>query len=131
MLAKIFESIAARAFGALLLLSLVLHVVTGIGHRREVAKLNSTVAAYKRATDDYKVAVATLRGNQAALTAGLRVCNANVENLANVRNALTSAGVKALQEVQKAGRSVDRKVREIDAMPTATCEDAFKILKSN
>lgn len=72
---------------------------------------------------------ATLRGNAVTLEAALHQCNVGVAALKTATDAITNAGVKALQEVQKAGTSVDRKIQAIDAMPKETCEDAFKILK--
>lgn len=129
MLSDFFAPLATKVLVGLLGIGLVFHVIGVFQHKAEVRKLNNDIALYKTAISDYKVAVATLRGNQATLEAGVKTCNASIQNLADTRDALTKAGVAALQEVQKAGRSVDRKVREIDSMPTATCEDAFKILK--
>lgn len=98
---------------------------------------NSTISGLENDLRDEKDANVILRqdnttllANARTLEGSLKQCNDGLTALKTTTDAITSAGVKALQEVQKAGKSVDRKVAEIDAMPTATCEDAFKILKA-
>jgi hypothetical protein len=115
--------------GSLLLgLGLLFTVVT---KNSEISSLRKKLSAEREATQILRQDNTTLRGNALALESALAQCNAGVDALKVTTDAITNAGVKALQEVQKAGSSVSRKVRDIEAMPKETCEDAFKILKSN
>lgn len=130
MFSKIFAGLAAKVLLGLLVTTLIGGTFGCVSKNREISNLNKQVGSLNNAVRDYKVAVATLKGSQATLEAGIKTCNASVTNLANVRNAIAASGIKALQEVQKANVGVVARARAIDAMPKATCEDAFKILKS-
>lgn len=130
MLSNLFSGLAAKVLLGMFGLSMILNLGTCVSKNKEISSLNKQVGSLNNAVRDYKVAVATLKGNQSTLEAGIKSCNASVTNLANVRNALAASGMEALKEVQKANAGVAARVRSIDAMPKATCEDAFKILKS-
>ena len=129
MFSELFAGLAAKVMGGIIVALLLSNVSSCVIKNREIRNQAELIARYKVAAEKQRAEIATLRGNVAQLDAGLKVCNASVENTARVADAVAKAGVSALKEVQKAGKAVDRKVREIDAMPKDTCEDAFKILK--
>lgn len=126
-----FDMFTAKIFGGLALALFLTNITSCAVQGRKIDKAEKALAASVAANQRLEAKNAILKGNNSTLEAGLSQCNAGVENAAKVANAVSSAGVRALQEVQKAGKSVDRKVREIDAMPKETCEDAFKILKNS
>lgn len=72
----------------------------------------------------------TLRSNQATLQSGLDQCNAGVANVKAVTDALTKAGIAAVDQVKAAGARSTRDAAAILAMPRATCDDAMAILKA-
>lgn len=99
---------------------------------------NKTISDQKEAISQLETDVAFLKTDNITLMANSQKwelaynkCDASLTTVKTTTDAITQAGVKALQEVQKAGKAVDRKVAAIDAMPKETCEDAFKILKQN
>lgn len=72
----------------------------------------------------------TLKGNAQIAEAGLAACNAGVRNTQMVTDALTKSGTAAVKQVQQAGAKAAQQAAAIQAMPQATCEDAFAILKA-
>lgn len=72
----------------------------------------------------------TLRGNAAGLEAGLSACSAGVDAVAKQADAVAKAGVIAVDAVKAAGTRATNSAAAILAMPRATCDDAFKILKA-
>lgn len=130
MLSKIFAGIAAKVLLGLLVATLLGGGIVWAGKNRTIKKQAAEIALYQSAIKDYKVAVATLRGNQAVLQSGLTVCNASITNLAATRDALSKAGVSALNNVKAAGRAVAERAARLDKMPAATCDDALAILKA-
>lgn len=129
MLSKLFAGLAAKIMGGIIVALLLSNIGGCVYKNRQISAAKAALATANKNIESLQAANATLRGNSAVLEAGLSTCNASLENAAKVANVVAQAGVDALKEVQKAGSSVDRKVREIDAMPKETCEDAFKILK--
>lgn len=105
--------------------------VTVILKNKEISALDTKLKDEQDAARIVRKNNDTLWLNNASLELGLNKCNKSVEAMQATNDAITRASVGALKEVQKAGASVDRKVREIDAMPKETCEDAFNILKQN
>lgn len=116
------------ASGLSLLLAIAL-VSLLLSKNSTISDLEAALLTEKQSNVILRQDNATLRGNAVTLEGSLKQCNDGLTALKTTTDAITAAGVKALQEVQKAGKSVDAKVRAIDAMPTETCEDAFKILK--
>lgn len=96
----------------------------------EIRSLNKQVANAQLTIDGLRRDNTTLKGNADKMEAGLAQCNKSVDDMKRVSDAVSSAGLSALKQVQQAGKSVDSKVAAIDAMPKETCGDAFKILKS-
>jgi len=84
---------------------------------------NGTVAAQR-------VDLATLRGNQAGLIAGVNACNTSVDSYKDVVEKLAAAGTAALNEVKKGTTALNTRLGAIDKMPAASCADALGILKA-
>lgn len=96
----------------------------------EIRHLNKVIENNEKSLRALRQDNATLKGNQRTLEGSLKKCNDSIDGLKATSDAVAAAGLRALQEVQKAGRSVDQKIKSIDAMPKDTCEDALRILKS-
>jgi predicted nucleic acid-binding Zn-ribbon protein len=131
MLGKIFGGIAAKIMLGVILSLLLSNVASCALSSRAYNKLDGQFAKANKRIEDLNKDIGTLKANQSSLEGGLAQCNTSVQVVADARNTIASAGVRALQQVQQAGKSVDAKVRAIDAMPKETCEDAFNILKTH
>ncbi len=131
MLGKLFGGLAAKVMAGIIVSLLLSNVASCVLSNRAYVKLDGQFQKANRRIEDLNKDIGALRANQVSLEGGLAQCNASVQSTADARNIVAQAGVKALQQVQQAGRSVDTKVRAIDALPKATCEDAFNILKSH
>lgn len=130
MITKLLQNLAFKVgLGLTLAFALAL---TGLllSKNAEIRHLSKQVAQRDKEIESLHRDNATLSANAMKLDAGLQQCNAGVEATTKVANAVAQAGVRAVQETQKAGKEVARKAAAIDSLPTATCEDAFKILKS-
>lgn len=98
---------------------------------------NSTIAglnlSLKEAKEDNQVLRSdnqTLRGNNLGLEAGLSACNAGVANVKAQTDAITKAGIIAVDAVKAASAKSARDAAAVLAMPRATCADALAILKA-
>lgn len=125
-----FSVLTSKIFGGLAFgLALVL-VVSTINFKMQIRTLNKQVEQKDGIIERQKIDISTLKNNVKALDLGLNTCNAGVASTAATAERINKAGVAALAQVQKAGAAVDRKVKQIDAMPAATCEDADAILRA-
>lgn len=96
----------------------------------EISQLQSQIKTRDKTIANQTVDLATLRGNQAGLQAGLNTCNASVDAYQSVVDKIAAAGTAALAEVQKGNVALNAKLKNIDAMPAASCADAMAILKA-
>lgn len=127
-----FSALTSKIFGGLAIALAVLLAVTVIDKNSAIGGLEKELrdekAAHSLAVNDYLIAVS----NGVKLEAGLTQCNSSISAMKSTADALTKAGVVAVQQVQQAGRkALSDKLAGTEAMPKETCEDAFKILKSN
>lgn len=130
MLSKLFAPLAAKIMLGLILALLTSNVGSCALSKRSYAKLEGQFSKANKRIEQLNTDIGTLRANQSVLEGGLAQCNASVQATADARGLIADAGVKALQQVQRAGQVVSRKAEAIDAMPKETCEDAFNILKT-
>lgn len=128
---RLVSGIAVKIMLGVIVALLVTSVGGCVIKNGQYSKLEKQFTAANTRIERLSKDVGTLKANQANLEGSLSQCNNSVQNVADARTAIADAGVKALQQIQQAGRSVDRKVAAIDAMPKETCEDALKILKSH
>jgi hypothetical protein len=116
------------ALGSTLASLLALAAVT-VSKNHEISQLEKQVTAEQTSNAVLRFNNLTLSNNQAVLEAGVSACSASVDAMAAQSKAMERAGVTALAEVNKAGAAVATKVKQINAMPQATCDDALAILK--
>lgn len=109
---------------------LLLLAATWLGNKSEVRGLKRQLTAANELTANQKVDLATLRGNQAGLVAGVNACNASVDSYKDVVEKLAAAGNAALAEVRKGSVALNKRLGQIDAMPSKTCNDAAAILRA-
>lgn len=121
--------ITSKIFGAAIVALLISNVASCVSGDITINKIKKQLTDAKAKIDQQTATIGTLRSNATTLESSLKTCNENVQKTADVANSVAKAGVAALQQVQQAGKSVDRKVASIDKMPKETCEDAFNILK--
>lgn len=127
---NLFSSLTSKIFGAS---SIALLLALGVlwasdslkinALKRDLATANGTIASQR-------VDLATLRGNQAGLIAGVNACNTSVDSYKDVVEKLAAAGTAALNEVKKGNTALNHRLGVIDKMPAASCEDALGILKA-
>lgn len=126
---KLLTSPLAGVVG--LVLSLLLAgalVFSLVSKNNEISQLTEDLRLEKASHQLTQQDLTTSLGNQMRLEGGLNSCNASVAAVAAQREALTKAGTAAINSVRSAGAAASR-AAAIAAMPTATCEDAFAILK--
>lgn len=130
MLGKLFAPLAAKIMVGVILALLTSNVGGCVIKNAQYSKLEGQFARANKRIEQLSRDVGTLKSNQASLEGGLAQCNAGAQATADAKSAIAAAGVTALQQVQRAGKSIDAKVRAIDTLPKETCEDALNILKT-
>jgi len=95
-----------------------------------VAALDKTISSQKADISRLTVDNATLKSNNAGLDAGLKVCNASVDNAKRIADTAAANGAALLAEVRKGNARIDNRIKSIDTMPAQTCADAEAILRA-
>lgn len=121
-----FSVLTSKIFGGTTIALLL--VVTAMGWK--LHSRDNTIAKLEKTVSDQKVEIATFKGNVASLDAGLKVCNASVDNAKAIADQVAAAGKAALAEVRKNAVALDKRINAIDAMPASTCGDAEAILRA-
>lgn len=96
----------------------------------QISTLEKDLENQQKVTQSLRMDNQTLIANQAGLELGLNACNAGVERVKAQADAVTKAGIVAVDAVKAAGAKSARDAAAIQAMPRATCEDALAILKA-
>ena len=131
MLSDIFGGLAAKIMLGVIVALILSNVTSCVLEKRSFNDLDRQFTKANARIEQLNKDKGILQANQGVLESSLNECTASVQATADARNTVAAAGVKALQQVQQAGKSVEAKAHAIDAMPKATCEDAFNILKAD